>query len=284
MKKITRSAEAMQTVEKHFQKMETDEMREIMQDLEFLEWAAEDKHNSAAMFFLASKYYYGDGVVQNTMRAIEYLKHSAEMGFSESAQLLAIAYRDGEGIKQDYEESVKWFLIAANAGLTDSMYSLYLRYKLGQGVQQSISDAMSWLIKAADAGHAVSQRILSENYYYGDNGLPEDKSLAFQYALKAAKQNDAEAAYCVALSYIDGDVVDKNLRTAKYWLEIASNQNYVDAQLDLARMLLREKTETSFKEAIEWLTRGAALGNSECQYGLKLLTEMQRQGISLVDL
>lgn len=258
-------------------------MREIMQDLEFLEWAAENEHNRAAMFLLATKYYYGDGVVQDTVRAVEYLQHSAEMGDIESAQLLAIAYRDGEGIKQDYEECVKWFLVAANAGLTDSMYSLFLRFKNGQGVQQSISEAMKWLIKAADAGHAISQRILGECYYYGDNGLPEDKRLAYEYCLQSAQQGDAEGCYCTGLAFLDGVVVERNLEHAKYFLRIAADQNFTEAQLTLSRVLLREKTETAYKEATDWLTRGAALGNSDCKYGLELLQQMQEQGITWGD-
>lgn len=234
-------------------------MREIMQDLEFLEWAAEYEHNRAAMFLLATKYYYGDGVAQDAVRAVEYLKRSAELGDIESAQLLAIAYRDGEGIKQDYEKCVKWFLVAANAGLTDSMYSLFLRYKNGQGVQQSINQAMNWLIRASNAGHSISQRILGECYYYGDNGLPEDKRLAYEYCLQSAQQGDAEGCYRTGLAFLDGVVVERNLEQAKYFLRKASYQNFTEAQLTLSRVLLREKTETSFKEVADWLTRGAAL-------------------------
>ena len=244
---------------------------------------ASKKGVAYAQYELASCFYLGEGVQRNVSTFIKLIKLAAKKGVPAAAESLALAYRDGEGVKRNYKLAVKWFLVAAEKGLPESMYSLYIRYKLGQGVDPNMGEAMGWLIRAANAGHAVSQRILSENYYYGDNGLPEDNSLAFQYALKAAKQNDAEAAYCVALSYIDGGVVDKNLRTAKYWLEIAANQNYVDAQLDLARMLLREKTETAFQQATEWLKKGADLGNTDCKDGLELLQQMQELGISWSD-
>lgn len=237
-----------------------------------------------AQYELALCFYIGEGVPRDVSTFIKLIKLAAKKGVSSAAEALALAYRDGEGVRKNYKLAVKWFLVAAEKGLPESMYCLYLRYKYGQGVNQNMSEAMDWLIRAANAGHAISQRILGKCYYYGDQGLPEDKHLAFEYCFKSAQQNDAEAAYCVALFYIEGDVVYKNLNAAKSWLIRAANQDYATAQLDLARILLREKTETSYKEAIEWLNRGAALGNSDCQKGLELLQRMRELDISWFDL
>lgn len=104
--------------------------------------------------------------------------------------------------------------------------------------------------------------------------------MAFVWCELAAQQNDGEAAYCIALNYMNGEVVEKDEKKAIYWLRVGASHNYSPAQLDLARALLREKTEIAYKEAIDWLTRGTALGNSECKYGLELLKQMREQGIS----
>lgn len=244
---------------------------------------ASKKGAAYAQYELASCFYLGEGVQKNVSTFIRLIKLAAKKGVSAAAEALAQAYRDGEGVKRNYKLAVKWFLVAAEKGLPESMYCLYVRYKLGQGVDPNMSEAMDWLIKAANAGHAISQRILAECYYYGDNGLPEDHHLAFEYSLKSAQQNDAEAAYCVALSYIDGDVVDKDPKLANYWLRVAANLDYAEAQLALARALLREKTDTAFTEATEWLSRGAALGNTDCQKGLGIIKQMQKLGISYLD-
>lgn len=242
---------------------------------------ASKKGVAYAHYELASCFYLGEGVQRNVSTFIKLIKLAAKKGVPAAAESLALAYRDGEGVKRNYKLAVKWFLVAAEKGLPESMYCLYVRYKMGQGVYQNMSEAMRWLIKAANAGHAISQRILGESYYYGDHGLPEDKRLAFEYCFKSAQQNDAEAAYCVALCYIDGDGgVCKSLYAAKYWLKRAANQDYAAAQLALARMLLREKSKTAFQQATVWLKRGADLGNSDCKYGLELLQQMQDQGIS----
>lgn len=118
---------------------------------------------------------------------IKLIKAAAKKGVPAAAEALAQAYRDGEGVKKSYKMAVKWFLVAAEKGLPESMYCLYVRYKYGQGVKQDINQAMNWLIMAADAGHAISQRILGECYCYGDNGLAEDRRLAFEYCLKSAQ-------------------------------------------------------------------------------------------------
>ena len=245
---------------------------------------ASKKGVAYAKYELASCYYLGEGVQRDVQTFINLVKAAAKKGVPAAAEALAQAYRDGEGLKRNYKMAVKWFLVAAEHDLPESMYCLYVRYKLGQGVQQDMKEAVNWLIKAANAGHAVSQRVLGELYYYGDQGLPEDKYLALDYCLKSAQQGDAEGAYCTALAYLDGVVVDKNEESAKYWLRKAAAQDYTDAQLALSRALLREKTETAYKEALELLTRGAALGNSDCKYGLELLHQMRQQGISWYDI
>ncbi len=257
--------------------------KDISKAVQYLRKASR-KGMAYAKYELGACYYLGEGVQRDVSTFIKLIKGAAKKGVPAAAEALAQALRDGEGIQKNYKLAVKWFHVAAEKGLPESMYCLYVRYSLGQGVNRNMSKATDWLIKAANAGHAISQRILGEAYYYGDLGLQEDKSLAFEWCMKAAQQNDAEGCYCAGLSYLNGDGVEANPKMAQHWLRVAARQNYSDAQLDLARTLLREKTETSFKEATEWLTRGAALGNSDCQKGLDLIEQMQKLGISYLDI
>ena len=108
---------------------------ELYNDMDFLVWAAEVEHDPGALFLLGCKYYYGDGVAQDTKIAVKYIRQSAELGEPQSAELLAIAYRDGEGVDQSYTSAVHWFLIAANKGLPESMFALSRSYLFGRGVK-----------------------------------------------------------------------------------------------------------------------------------------------------
>lgn len=238
---------------------------------------ASTKRVKEAMYGLSTCYHYGLGVHRSKKDAIKYLILSADQGYSLAQNFLARKFLAGDDVERDEVKACHYFSIAADQGCVDSQYFMYVMYKMGY-VPQDI--AIKNLKLAAESGHAKAQRCLGKLHYYGDMGFQKDKTLAFVWCERAAQQNDGEAAYCVALNYMNGEVVEKDEKKAIYWLRVGASHNYSPAQLDLARALLREKTENAYKEAIKWLNRGAALGNSECKYGLGLLTKMREQGIS----
>lgn len=229
-----------------------------------------------SMYELACCYHYGLGVRRSEKAAIKYLTLSADEGYSLAQEFLAKIFLDHD----ELDKACIYFGLSADQGCAESQYYMYLMFKMGW-VPQDV--AVKHLKLAAENGHAKAQRCLGELYFYGNLGLKEDKTLAFFWCERAGQQNDAEGAYCVGLSYLNGDGVEANPKMGKQWLQVAANLDYAEAQLALARVLLREKTETSYKEAIEWLTRGAALGNSESKYGLELLQQMREHGISALD-
>lgn len=265
-----------------------------------------------AAWLLGRQYYYGEGCNQSYLKAAKYYKMAATKGVKESMYELACCYHYGLGVRRSEKAAIKYLTLSADEGYSlaqeflakiflahdevdkaciyfglsaeqgraESQYYMFLMFKMGY-VSQDL--AVKYLQLSAENGHAKAQRCLGELYFYGDLGLPEDKTLAFFWCERAGQQNDAEGAYCVGLSYLNGDGVEANPQMGEQWLRIAANLDYAEAQLALARALLREKTETAFTEATEWLSRGAALGNTDCKYGLKLLQQMREQGISYLD-
>lgn len=235
------------------------------------------KRVKEALYGLATCFKFGLGVHRSNRNAIKYLILSADEGYSLAQEFLAKKYLASDEV----EKACHYFTLAADNGSVDAQYYMFLLFKMGHVPQDT---AVKYLKLGAENGMAKAQRCLGELYFFGDLGLPEDKTMAFDWCMKAAQQGDSEASYCVGLSYLNGDGVDKNNEEAIRWLRVAAQADYIDGQLDLARALLREKTESSFKEATEWLTRGAALGNSECQKGLDLIEQMERLGISYLDI
>lgn len=238
---------------------------------------ASAKRVKEALYGLATCFKFGLGVHRSNRNAIKYLILSADEGYSLAQEFLAKKYMAGDEV----EKACHYFTLAADNGSVDAQYYMFLLFKMGHVPQDT---AVKYLKLGAENGMAKAQRCLGELYFFGNLGLPEDKTMAFDWCMKAAQQGDSEASYCVGLSYLNGDGVDKNNEEAIRWLRVAAQADYIDGQLDLARALLREKTESSFKEATEWLTRGAALGNSECQKGLDLIEQMERLGISYLDI
>lgn len=79
---------------------------------------------------------------------------------------------------------------------------------------------------------------------------------------------DAEALYQLALDYLNGDSDDVLRNKAVSCLRKASKLDHTAAQLLLFRVLLKEKSEISFQEGLQWLMRGAELGDPECMIDL----------------
>lgn len=87
--------------------------------------------------------------------AAEWLRKSAEQGYSPAQFSLGLAYNRGEGVRQDYDESIKWIKASAyqnNANAQRVLGSFY-NYNNGyEGVSFSADIAKEWFGKSCDNG------------------------------------------------------------------------------------------------------------------------------------
>lgn len=90
--------------------------------------------------------------------------------------------------------------------------------------------------QAADAGDAQAQLQMGNAFAAGmpEYGIEQDASRAYTWYLKAARQNNADAQYQVAVSLILGEGVTRNVRDARVWLQRAARQGHADAREVLA--------------------------------------------------
>jgi hypothetical protein len=70
-------------------------------------------------------------------------------------------YLKGEGVPQDTAKAVRWYRTAALQGLAEAQYGLGLLYENGAGVAQDSTEAVRWYRKAAKQGNAEAQAGLS---------------------------------------------------------------------------------------------------------------------------
>ena len=73
-----------------------------------------------------------------------------------------VAYYYGEGVEQDYIKALECFLQAANAGDVDAKYALYACYAKGRGTEPDQEMALHYLREAAEGGHADAKAVLAE--------------------------------------------------------------------------------------------------------------------------
>jgi hypothetical protein len=81
----------------------------------------------------------------NHIKALGYLKISADEENNDAQNLLGEMYLKGQGVDKNYGEAVMWFRLAANQGNIKASTNLGLMYKKGLGVLQDTAEADRWL-------------------------------------------------------------------------------------------------------------------------------------------
>lgn len=120
----------------------------------YLEWLplAEDG-DPAAQRNIGHLYRKGLGTTPDLVKAAQWYRRAAELGFARAQANLASMYRRGDGVPQDYAEAAKWFERAGHQGHVIAQFNLALMYERGLGVPQSEPKAFAWYYNAARAGH-----------------------------------------------------------------------------------------------------------------------------------
>ncbi|OHE70901.1 MAG: hypothetical protein A2007_04280 [Verrucomicrobia bacterium GWC2_42_7] len=219
--------------------------------------------------------------------AIPYLKKGAELGDSESQNLLGLCYIKGWGVMQDSVEGIRLFELAARQGhsraianlgtilsnedkyaeavpylqkgaeLGDSeaQFGLGLCYIKGWGVMQDSAEGIRLFELAARQGNPRAIATLGAVFYN------EDKyAEAIPYLKRVAELGDSESLYLLGVCYIKGWGVMQDRAEGIRLFELAARQGHPKAIGNLGVALYNEHKYT---EAIPYLKRGVELGQSE---------------------
>lgn len=167
--------------------------------------------------------------------AIELIRHSAELGYSDAEVSLGELYENGHGVEKDFVYAAQLYERAArkqNGRGAGNIGSLYLR---GCGVPQDYKKAIEYLRIAADAGYVRSFVDLGYCYETG-RGVECDMKRAFELYMSAAKANNPYATRNVGLCYEFGKGVEKNLVAAKEFFCKAKELGHPSVTDDIQRV------------------------------------------------
>ena len=138
------------------------------------------------------KFYYGNGVEKNLVKAlIMYLK-AAEKGHVDAQYSAGYMYYYGEGTSTDEEEAFKWCVKAANQGHAKAQYLVADMYSSGRGVNKNLRTAFSWYKKAAEQEYDMAQFELGNMYLRGI-GAKKSYKKAIEWFQKAADNGNRDA-------------------------------------------------------------------------------------------
>ena len=149
----------------------------------------------------------------------------------------------------------------------EAIYQKGYDYYWGEnGMPQDKYTAIKYFQQVAEQGHVVAQYVLGFSYYYGE-GVAEDNYAAVSWFRKAAEQGDDDAQYYLGLCYYRGDGVTEDEYAAVGWFRKAAEQGNDDAQYLLGECYFYGSgVSKDYYAAVSWFRKAAEQGNDEAQY------------------
>ncbi len=106
------------------------------------------------------KYFTGDGVNQDSVKAAKLFKEAAEQGHAESQFSLGVCYSLGVFGEKDQVAAAAWYRKAVDQGYAKAQFCLAGLLLSGDGVTQNKEEAETLLAKAAKLGLVEAQEAL----------------------------------------------------------------------------------------------------------------------------
>jgi len=196
-----------------------------------------------AQFALANFYAAGNGVAQDTAKALDLYGSAAAQGIAEAKQKVLGSYNSG------LEKLAK-------AGDAEAQFALANFYATGDGVAQDTATAMDWygacaaqgnaeakqkvlgsynsgLEKLAKAGDAEAATQMAEYLFKGTGGATKNEKMAGMYYAIAYDAGNADAGtrlLTLSEAYISGRGVAKNEDLGYVYLELAAKAGIEEAK------------------------------------------------------
>ena len=227
---------------------------------------------------LGAMYYDGDGVPQDTKKAVQWLEKAVKGGSEEGKALLGVMLVFEEDVA-DPKKGVRLLREAAATVDEDGWISGLLGriYYEGEiyGVPRDLDESFKWAGKAAEGGDPDGTALLGMLYYFGE-GTDEDDELALELIERAVGEDSSLGKAILAWMYYDGVAVDEDLETALALATDAAEEEEALAQGLLALMYAEgHGVQRNAKSAEGWARRAADQGN---EFGWFVLGSLYMRG------
>jgi|GEM_PF-2095504 len=214
--------------------------------------AAQEEHQ-AAKATLGMMYFDGVGAEQDYKKAFEIFSDTAysenNWACSWSCYYMGEFYRCALGdVKKDLKEAFRFYEHAAELGNPDALSQLGVMYSMGWGCKMNMSAAVENWEKALEQNNAAAAYYLA--LYYEDADWGNDPEKADEYQQRAAQLGDEDAEREIELGLRPGEKPEKEVEE-----DMVSKVDY--------EALLKDSMSNPTEHArVIW--RGVKDGDSEC--------------------
>ena len=261
-----------------------------------------------------ASYFIGNMLLKegNDEMAVKYLTTAAQRGHVDAIVMLAVCLQEGTGVEADPVEAYRLFKVALSYGPNAQAYaSLGLATLQGNGCMEDESLGKRYLDTAVSMGHEKSEYYLALCHLNGW-GCLKDTVEAVRHLERAADFGNIRAinalgdvyeskgdyknavlyyekgvtlgsleSYCnLGYCYQEGNGVVLNSQKAFELYQVAAEYGYMRGYMLMAQSYLNGMyVEKSVPQAMEWLEKAAAAGNSTAMYYLGAFYAEGEEGV-----
>ena len=188
----------------------------------------------------------------NKQKGIELYQKAAEKKDDDALLNLGVLYYLGDGVEQDTQKALEYFkkVNLVNKPMV-GRYMADIYQVSAKSEDQALAKPLYKLAAAnGDLGSFHSLAYMSQSGPEGERNIEE----AVKYYSYAASQSYAPSQYALGTLYANGNGVERNILTAYAWLSLAANQNLpvaIQAQKLLEENMTFSDIEKARKEMIE---------------------------------
>lgn len=164
----------------------------------------------------------------------EYYEKAFVIEVKDSLYYKGLCYSKGIGVERDIQEAKKCYLDGINKKISKCYYGIGIIYLKEEKYDESFKyfgEAFSDIYIEAENGDAVSQKMISCYFLFGDRGVGKDIKKAKKWLILSAANGDLESQLILADSYKCGKIFEKDIDKSIYWFEKATKQGYSEAEV-----------------------------------------------------
>lgn len=225
------------------------------------------KGNADAQYALGEKYFWGQGVNKDYIKAIVWYKQAAAQGHRNAQDIINKLNESTQQVTTTNKNTINIYSKAAAQG--DAIAQFELGYIFVNN--QDYINAFKWLNKSASQGYSKAQSMLGDMYRDG-RGVKQDYNKAINLFNKAAAQGDSHTQFKLGeMLATDADIPSKKNEQAIYWYRKAAAQGHERAQYNLE--WIYETNRGNKEEAIKYYQKLALQGDAYGEYSLGWMYE-----------
>ena len=210
---------------------------------------------------------------QDSIKAFEYLKSSAESGYSPAERAIAYELLDSTSSKYNAKEGIEMLSKSAEHGHLRAKLELSDFYFEGKNVAVDVEKALKLyreglegLFKLANERNSKAQWILGSSFIDGSY-LPQSNEQGKVWLKKSAEANNAFGQLLYGISFLGGE--SKDFNSAFYWINEANKKKLTESYAKLAELYRNGfGTSQDINKAFELYLEGAKLGDQEAIFSV----------------